>query len=150
MNKQLKNIGLLAILSLVTVALGSQYITDVYAAGTDGTKWAERSNESSTPITLSLREVADPVQTTTSSAKSFKGVDLQQYDTTQTYRAVYEVENPQNSKVSNVKILVSSDIDSVQEKLQGNWDPKHSVITVLIKANDPASIDARITGFYVN
>ena len=150
MNKQLKNIGLLAILSLVTASLGSQYIADAYAAGTDGTKWAERSNESSDSIELSLREVADPVQTTTSSAKSFKGVDFQQYDTTQTYRAVYKVENPENGNVSNVKILVSSDIDSVQGKLQGNWDPKHSVITVMIQANDPASIDARIIGFYIN
>ncbi len=161
MKKIMKNVGLLAILSLVTVAISTSYIEEAYASGPSSGAKAAGSEpvhkgktaptaQGVTPgVELSIVEVdhrggASPAQT------SYKGFNEEQYDTTQTFRAVYKVQNAGDSDVRNVEILVSSDTETIQETLLGNLDPKHSVISVMIKAVDPSSISADIVSFQVD
>jgi len=63
------------------------------------------------------------------------------------FRVVYTVQNVGGGDVSNVMILVSSDAETVSAQLQGSLDPKHSTITVMIKAYDYSSITAEIISF---
>jgi len=63
-----------------------------------------------------------------------------------TFTAVYAVLNPANIDLRNVEILVTSDRDSVKGVLLGDYDQKHSVISVTIDAVDPASVNAKIIG----
>jgi len=161
MKKTMKNIGLFAILSLVTVALSTSYIGEADASGPSSGakaagsepvhkgKTAPTAQEVTPGVELSIVEVdqrggASPAQT------SYKGFNIEQYDTTQTFRAVYIVQNAGDGDVRNVKILVSSDTETIQETLQGNLDPKHSVISVMIKAVNPSSISADIVSFQVD
>jgi hypothetical protein len=63
-----------------------------------------------------------------------------------TFTAVYAILNPANIDLRNAEILVTSDKDSVKGVLLGDYDKKHSVISVTIDAVDPASVNARIIG----
>ncbi len=63
-----------------------------------------------------------------------------------TFTAVYAVLNPANIDLRNVEILVTSDTESVKGELRGNYDKKHSFISVTIDAVDPASVNAKIIG----
>jgi len=63
------------------------------------------------------------------------------------FRVVYTIQNVGGGDVQNVAILVSSDAETVSAKLQGFLDPKHSTITVMIKAYDYESITAEIVSF---
>jgi len=65
----------------------------------------------------------------------------------ETFRVVYIVGNVGGGDVRNVAIQVSSDAEIVSAVLQGFLDPKHSTITVMIKAYDPFSITAKIVSF---
>ena len=61
-----------------------------------------------------------------------------------TFTVVYGIVNPANIDLRNVEILVTSDTESVKGELIGNYDKKHSVISVTIDAVDPASVKAKI------
>jgi len=99
-------------------------------------------------VELSLTQVTEPQTTLDFAMKSTKGFVPRSADyDTETFRAVYLVQNAGNGDVQNVQISVSSDTETVQAELQGNLDPKHSVISVMIKAADPASINAEIVEF---
>jgi len=63
------------------------------------------------------------------------------------FRVVYTVQNVGGGDVQNVAIVVSSDAETVSALLQGSLDPKHSTITVMIKAHDYLSITAEIVSF---
>jgi len=63
------------------------------------------------------------------------------------FRTVYTIQNVGGGDVSNVVIVVSSDAETVSAQLQGSLDPKHSTITVMIKAYDYESITAEIVSF---
>jgi len=63
------------------------------------------------------------------------------------FRVVYTVQNVGGGDVQNVAIIVTSDAETVSAQLQGFLDPKHSTITVMIKAYDYSSITAEIVSF---
>ena len=63
------------------------------------------------------------------------------------FRTVYTIQNAGGGDVSNVVIRVSSDAETVSAQLQGFLDPKHSTITVMIRAYDYDSITAEIVSF---
>ncbi len=63
------------------------------------------------------------------------------------FRVVYTVQNVGGGDVQNVAIIVTSDAETVSAQLQGALDPKHSTITVMIKAYDYSSITAEIVSF---
>jgi len=68
-------------------------------------------------------------------------------DDAELFRVVYTIQNVGGGDVRNVAIQVSSDAEIVSAVLQGFLDPKHSTITVMIKAYDPFSITAKIVSF---
>lgn len=63
------------------------------------------------------------------------------------FRVVYTIVNVGGGDVQNVAIIVTSDAETVSAQLQGFLDPKHSTITVMIKAYDYSSIIAEIVSF---
>ena len=179
MNQITKYIGLLAILPLVMVAIAPNLIGEADARGAQdipfdpvskaapGHQGAQTSitvPEHSTrgaqaqeaePVSLSLNQIelrddtrqqnkADVAQKTT---KGFvpKGDDFG----IETFRTIYVIANEGGGDVRNVEIQVTSDFETVQAKLLGNLDSKHSTVTVMIKAVDPASINAEILGFEI-
>lgn len=145
MNQKLKYVGLLAILPLLTVALSSAYLTDAEAVGGLGVGEAEERLKVSepTPVELSLVQIGEP-SSASAAQKSYKGFHEEQYDTTQTFRAIYKVQNAADSDVKNIQILLTSDTETVQTKLLGKLDPKHSIVVAMIKALDPDTISAKI------
>ncbi len=179
MNKTLKNIGLLAILPLVMVAIAPNFIGEADARGAQdipfdpvskaapGHKGAQTSTtvpEHSTrgaqaqeaePVSLSLKQIElnddtrqqNKADVPTKSTKGFvpKADDFG----IETFRTIYVIANEGGGDVRNVEIQVSSDFETVQAKLLGNLDDKNSVVTVMIKAVDPASINAEIVGFEI-
>jgi len=65
------------------------------------------------------------------------------------YRVVYTISNDGTTDVQNILISVHSDTETVDGKLLGWLDVKHSTISVLVKAIDPALIDAKIVGYEI-
>ena len=63
------------------------------------------------------------------------------------FRVVYNIVNVGGGDVQNVAIIVTSDAETVSAQLQGSLDPKHSTITVMIRAYDYSSITAEIVSF---
>jgi len=63
-----------------------------------------------------------------------------------TFKVVYAVVNPSNIDLRNVEILVTSDTESVKGELFGDYDKKRAIISVMIDAVDPASVNAKIIG----
>jgi len=63
------------------------------------------------------------------------------------FRVVYNIVNVGGGDVENVAIIVTSDAETVSAQLQGSLDPKHSTITVMIRAYDYSSITAEIVSF---
>ncbi len=63
-----------------------------------------------------------------------------------TFRVVYAILNPADIDLRNVEILVTSDTESVKGELFGDYDKKRAIISVMIDAVDPASVDAKIIG----
>ncbi len=64
-----------------------------------------------------------------------------------TFTVVYSIENPANIDLRNVEISVTSDKESVNAVMSGNYDKDHRTISVMIDAVDPASVNAKIIGF---
>ena len=188
--KALKYMGLLAILSLFTVALTIDYIGEADATP------QSRGDITNEPVEPSIRaqqkanaevetqpeaprsesnykrpagEAVEPsikAQQRAQAVPEFK-VDasplLEQMSVTDfatksgkdfvvtgdvtSFTAAYLVVNPANIDMRNVEILVTSDTESVRGELTGSYDEKHRIISVMIDAVDPASINAKITGF---
>lgn len=66
-----------------------------------------------------------------------------------TFTAVFAVVNHADIDLQNVKILVTSDTESVEGEIIGNYDQVHRNISVVIDAVDPASVDAEIVNYEV-
>ena len=179
MNKTLKNIGLLAILPLVMVAIAPNLIGEADARGAQDIPFDpvskaapghQGANPSTTvpehstrgaqaqeaePVLLSLKQIElrdDTRQQNkadlgfTSSKKIVpRGDDFG----IETFRAIYVIVNEGDGNAKNVELQVSSDFETVQVERLGNLDTKNSVVTVMIKAVDPASINAEIVGFEI-
>jgi len=177
--KTIKNIGLLAILSLVTVSLSASSLTEAEARGVEVTSSIEddrfngHSGESAAAQTPELSAKAQQVaqaeaEAVTLSLEEFefdgKSTNVSNDATTQntsryelraddygleTFEAIYTLVKSGDGDVRNVMILVSSDTETVSAQLLGELDAKHSVIAVEIKAVDPASISAEIISFEI-
>ena len=66
-----------------------------------------------------------------------------------TYQVVYRIQNDGTTDVKNIMISVHSDTETADGKLSGWLDARHSTITVLVKAVDSSSINAKIVGFEI-
>ena len=178
MNKITKYIGLLAILPLVMVAIAPNLIGEADARGAqdipfDPVSKAAPGHQGATsttvpehstrgvqaqeaePVTLSLKqiELRDDTRQQNKADLSFtsskkivpRGDDFG----IETFRAIYVIATEGDGDAKNVELQVTSDFETVQVERLGNLDTKNSVVTVMIKAVDPASINAEILGFEI-
>jgi len=177
--KTIKNIGLLAILSLVTVSLSGSFLNEAEARGVvvtssiDDDQFKGHSGNSAAAQTPEPSAKAQQVARADTEAVSLsleefefdgKSTNVSNDATTQnvkkfvpraddygleTFNAIYSLVKSGDGDVRNVEILVSSDTETVTGQLIGTLDVKHSVIAVEIKAVDPASISAEIVSFEI-
>ena len=179
MNTKLKNIGLLAILSLVTVSLSGSFLNEAEARGVVVTSSIEddrfkgHSGDSAAAQTPEPSVKAQQVAQAETEAVSLsleefefdgKSTNVSNDAPTQntsrfepraddysleTFEAIYTLVKSGDGDVRNIEIMVSSDTETVSAQLLGELDAKHSVIAVEIKAVDPASISAEIISFEI-
>ena len=154
MNQKLKQAGLFAILAVFTMSLTTSFVGDAEASPQSRGEVPSGTTELSVKAehkaqlleklkveaSISLQQII--VQDSATKA----GKDFVVTGDATTFRVVYGVLNPANIDLRNVEILVTSDTESVKGELRGNYDKKHSVISVTIDAVDPASVNAKIIG----
>ncbi len=154
MNQKLKQAGLFAILAVFTISLTTSFVGDADASPLTrelSTKTKQSAQVTPEPVSLSLKQMELRDQTGDHEVKGKKDGFVPRADDygLETFRAVYTIVNEGNGTVKNIEILVTSDTETVSGELQGNLDRKYSTITVMIKAVDPASINAEIVGFEI-
>ncbi len=88
-------------------------------------------------------------QVTISDPATRPGTDFVVSEKITTFKVVYAVVNPTNVDLRNVEILVTSDTESVNAELRGSYDGDRSIISFQIDAVDPASVNAKITGYEI-
>ncbi len=140
-----KYIGMLAILPLVMVALAPNYIGDAEARNS-----VNRDVVLAEPVpdvNLTLKQVFEPQESDLNPVKGER-YSSQSSDSV-TYQVVYNIYNSGETDVKNVMISVHSDMETVEGKLSGKLDVKHSTITVLVKAVEPVLINAKIVGYEI-
>lgn len=149
MNTKLKQTGLFGVITILTLAMMA--LVPGFVGEADAKLVLDKHvvlPEAEIDVDLSLAQVTEPVKSREVSVKTTKGFVPTSVDSdATTYHVVYRVQNDGVTDVKNVMISVSSDVESVDEKLSGWLDVRHSVITVLVKAMDPSSIDVKIIGF---
>ena len=146
MEKIFRYLGLLVILPLFTVALATIPFEDAEARNKEVGN--VKLEEPEPDVDLTLKQVSEPQQSDDDSLKTTKGFVPKSSDSDSvTYRVNYMVSNSGTTDVKDIMISVHSDTETVDGELSGKLDPKHSVISVLVKAVDPASIDAEIVGY---
>ena len=148
MNKTLRYLGLLAILPLFMAIISFDYIDEAEA------KLIRDKHvtllEPVPDVDLTLKQLSEPLQSDDTSLKTTKGFVPKTSDSDSvTYRVNYIVSNSGTTDVKNIMISVHSDTEIVDAELSGWLDPKHSIISVLVKAVDPALIDAKIVGYEI-
>ncbi|QLH07453.1 hypothetical protein [Nitrosopumilus ureiphilus] len=148
MKQETKYIGLVAIVAIFAIATISGSIDEA-----DAKLVRDRHvvlDEPEPDVDLSLIQVTEPQKSSEVSVKSTKGYVPASADSDAiTYRIVYRIQNDGTTDVKNILISVHSDTETVDAKLSGWLDIQHSTITVLVKAVDPALIDAKIMGYEV-
>ena len=151
MNQKTKYIGMLAIISLVMVAIVPNYIGEADASNQhfvaiEKLKVLNAVSEQPT-AELSLVQVFEPAETAATQIPTKGFVPRSADDGATTYKVLYRVLNAVDSDVRNIEISVSSDTQTVSGELQGDLEIKRSIISVMIQAHDPASISAEIVDF---
>ncbi len=152
MNQKTKYIGMLAIIPLVMVAIVPNSIGEADASNQHFVAIEKLKVLNAVPeqptAELSLVQVFEPEETTTTQIPTKGFVPRSADDSAKTYQVLYRVLNAVDSDVRNIEISVSSDTQTVSGELSGNLHPtRNSIISVMIKAHDPASISAEIVDF---
>ncbi len=153
MNQKITYIGMLAIIPLVMIAIVPDYIGEADASNKHliAIEKLKELNKAPEQLTaeLSLVQMLEPKETKSFPVKSVtKFVERSADDGAATYKVLYRVLNAVDSDVRDIEISVSSDTQMLSEDLPGDLHPtRNSIISVMIKAYDPASISAEIVDF---
>jgi len=151
MNQKTKYIGMLAIIPLVMVAIVPNYIGEADASyqdfGAIETLKVLNAVQEQPTAELSLVQISEPKETNNLSVEELKRGSQSADNSATAYKVLYRVLNAVDSDVQNVEISVNSDTQTVSEELIGNLDSRHSIISVVIEADDPSSISAEIVDF---
>jgi len=138
MNQKLKQVGLFAILAVFSMSLTTSLVGDAEASSSKDPKFRAQLENIEVEGLPSLKQV------TINDPATRPGTDFVVTGDVTTFKVVYNVLNPANIDLRNIEILVSSDTESVKVELRGNYDIKHSTVSVEIDAVDPASVNAQI------
>ncbi|MCH7648213.1 MAG: hypothetical protein IIA83_06375 [Thaumarchaeota archaeon] len=140
-----KYIGMVAIMAMFALATVPGSI-DEAAAHTKNTKVVLAEPEPDVDLrTIQISEPRPGSDESFTSARNQANSDSEAVS----YRVVYTIQNFGTTDVQNVTISVESDTETVDATLFGNLDSRHSILTVFVKAIDPATIEAKIVGFKI-
>ena len=154
MNQKLKQVGLFAVLAVFTLSLTTSLVSDVEATSkydNAETSPVEPSSKAAHMADLmnALRVGDDPslqqIRVNDSSTKA--GTEFVVTGDVTTFKVSYFIVNPAGIDLRNVEILVTSDTESVEGEILGNYSTRNRILTVQIDAVDPASVDAKIIGW---
>ncbi|MCZ6582144.1 MAG: hypothetical protein O6761_03105 [Thaumarchaeota archaeon] len=165
MNKALKYAGMLAILSVFVVAAAPVYIGQADAENADGSpgtippkSYGKATQSIVCGGALCGDSAADITPVTVEAIKEVPGVTpivrivgVNNFSdkSPNTFNAVFELTTG-DSNIVNAQIQVSSDRQSVETTVNGQFAFVTSVNTVKIQAHDPTSITAELLSFELN
>ena len=152
MNTKLKQTGLIGVSLTLTLAML------VMVPGFIGQAEAEFVREKyvvlpepELDVELSAIQLSEPREVNVNPENIRKDyVTIRSDPDTETFAVVYRIQNDGTTDVRKVTLSVQSDTETVEGEFRVNLDkPKFSTIQVLVKAADPTSINAEITGYQI-
>ncbi len=146
MKQVTKYIGMLAIVAIFTLATVPGSIDEAEAR--ENTNKKVVLSEPALDVDLRIVAALEPQQSSDESAIPAR-VQVDSDSDAMTYRVVYTIHNFGTTDVRDVTISVQSDTETVEAKLLGDLDSRHSTLTAFVKAIDPAMIEAKIVGFEI-
>jgi len=152
MNTKLKQTGVLGITAILALASVATIPGIIGEANAEFIRINDAvPDEAELDVELSAKQLSEPREvnvTTASQTRDF--VIIQDDSDTETFAVVYRIQNDGTTDVRNVTLSVQSDTETVEGEFSVNLDkPKFSTIKVLVKAVDPTSINAQITGYQI-
>ncbi len=148
MNQKLKQAGLFAILAVFTMSLTTSFvgIDEAFATRADVPSQPTEGHPKAHLEDLKVEASPSLQQITVQDLNTRPGMDFVITGDETTFRVVYAILNPADIDLRNVEILVTSDTESVKGELFSDYDKRRAMISVMIDAVDPASVNAKIIG----
>ncbi len=152
MNTKLKQTGLIGVsltLTLAMLVMVPGFIDEAEASQVHGKKVVLL--EAEPVVELSAIQLSEPREVNVTPENNRKDyVTIRSDPDTETFAVVYRIQNDGTTDVRKVTLSVQSDTETVEGEFTVNLDkPKFSTIQVLVKAADPTSINAEITGYKI-
>jgi len=153
MNTKLKQTGVLGITALLMLASIATIPGFIGAANAEFIRVNDAvPDEPELDVELSAIQLSEPREVNVNPENNRKDyVTIRSDPDTETFAVVYRIQNDGTTDVRKVTLSVQSDTETVEGEFFVNLDkPKFSTIKVLVKAADPTSINAVITGYQIS
>jgi len=153
MNTKLKQTGVLGITALLMLASIATIPGFIGEANAEFIRVNDAvPDEPELDVELSAIQLSEPREVNVNPENNRKDyVTIRSDSDTETFAVVYRIQNDGTTDVRKVTLSVQSDTETVEGEFFVNLDkPKFSTIKVLVKAADPSSINAVITGYQIS
>ncbi len=153
----MKYVGLLAIIPLFTITIMFGFSDNVYAVNTGtvddgaGDKHFGSGTKGSMPEAY-LEPKAESIEAKVAlEGPYFEIVDVQpaSANSPNTFKVLLKV-YAGDQNLGSGEILVKSDIDTAMSTIGGIWAGDYDLTSIMIKANDPTSIELQLLSFELN
>ena len=152
MNTKLKQTGLIGVSLTLTLAMLVMVPGFIGEANAEFIRINDAvPDEPELDVELSAIQLSEPREVNVNPENNRKDyVTIRSDPDTETFAVVYRIQNDGTTDVRKVTLSVQSDTETVEGEFRVNLDkPKFSTIQVLVKAADPTSINAEITGYKI-
>ena len=152
MNTKLKQTGVLGITAILVMASVATIPGFIGEANAEFIRINDAvPDEPEADVELSAIHLSEPLEVNVNPENNRKDyVTIRSDPDTETFAVVYRIQNDGTTYVRKVTLSVQSDTETVEGEFTVNLDkPKFSTIQVLVKAADPTSINAEITGYTI-
>ena len=152
MNTKLKQTGLIGVSLTLTLAMLVMVPGFIGEANAEFIRINDAvPDEPELDVELSAIQLSEPREVNVNPENNRKDyVTIRSDPDTETFAVVYRIQNDGTTDVRKVTLSVQSDTETVEGEFTVNLDkPKFSTIQVLVKAADPTSINAVITGYKI-
>ena len=152
MNTKLKQTGLIGVSLTLTLAMLVMVPGFIGEANAEFIRINDAvPDEPELDVELSAIQLSEPREVNVNPENNRKDyVTIRSDPDTETFAVVYRIQNDGTTDVRKVTLSVQSDTETVEGEFRVNLDkPKFSTIQVLVKAADPTSINAEITGYQI-